>query len=193
MGSCDTQSSFTKTENSQCQGELLTDAERERLNRFPEDVSREDIRTHFTLTYEALSQVDQRRGDANRIGFALQLLTLRYLGFVSDDIHSIHTSVVEFVSHQLDIPVEALSSYGTRTQTRTSHQQRIESYLGYRSATSGDLEGARLILMRSRSAGKLSRSFSSSFCSRKSKELSYKICNVHLFPIPQRSERMYEK
>lgn len=26
-------------------------------------------------------------------------------------------------------------------QTRTSHQQRIESYLGYRSATSGDLEG----------------------------------------------------
>lgn len=54
-------------------GKILTDAERERLNRFPEDVSREDIRTHFTLTYEDLSLVDQRRGNTNRIGFALQL------------------------------------------------------------------------------------------------------------------------
>ncbi|KAM3090544.1 DUF4158 domain-containing protein [Phormidesmis sp. 146-12] len=111
-------------------GRILTDAERERLNRFPED-----IRTHFTLTYEDLSLVDQRRGNTNRIGFALQLLTLRYLGFIPDDIHSIPDDVVEFVSHQLDIPVAALSSYGNRTQTRTSHQQRIELYLGYRSAT----------------------------------------------------------
>ena len=121
-------------------GRLLTDAKRERLNRFPENASREDIRTYFTLTHKDLSLVDQRRGDTNRIGFALQLLTLRYLGFIPDDIHSIHTSVVEFVSHQLDIPVVALSNYGSRTQTRTSHQQCIEGYLGYRSATRVDLE-----------------------------------------------------
>lgn len=121
-------------------GRILTDAERERFNRFPEDVSRDEIRTHFTLTHEDVSLVDQRRGASNRIGFALQLLTLRYLGFLPDDLHSIHTSVVEFVSHQLDVPVAALSRYGSRTQTRTSHQQCIEAYLGYRSTTRVDLE-----------------------------------------------------
>lgn len=49
-------------------GRILTDAERARLNRFPEDISRDEIRTHFTLTYEDLTLVDQRRGDTNRIG-----------------------------------------------------------------------------------------------------------------------------
>jgi TnpA family transposase len=74
------------------------------------------------------------------LGFALQLLTLRYLGFIPDDLSSVPDSIVEFISHQLDIPTQVLSKYGRRMQTRTQHQQCIEQYLGFRSASQSDLE-----------------------------------------------------
>lgn len=120
-------------------GRILTDAERDRFNRFPEVISRDDIRTYFTLSRADLSLVDQRRGAHNRLGFALQLLTLRYLGFIPDDLNSVNSNVVKFVAHQLSIPIKVLSRYGTRAQTRTAHQQRIEAYLGYRSVNRSDL------------------------------------------------------
>ena len=39
----------------------------------------------FTLSESNLEFVKQQRGDHNRLGFALQLCALRYLGFCPDD------------------------------------------------------------------------------------------------------------
>lgn len=61
---------------------LLTAAERERLSTYPKEISSEDLGRFFTLTSPDLSLVEQQRGDPNRLGFALQLCTLRYLGFI---------------------------------------------------------------------------------------------------------------
>jgi len=52
---------------------LLSDAQRERLSRFPDDVSAEELRRHFTLSQPELSVVLGLRGAGNRLGFALQL------------------------------------------------------------------------------------------------------------------------
>ena len=65
--------------------DFLTAAERERLNRFPEWISDEDLRVFFTLSERDMQEVHKQRGAPNQLGFALQLCALRYLGFAPDD------------------------------------------------------------------------------------------------------------
>lgn len=64
---------------------FLTDRERERLDRFPVEIPPEDIGAYFTLSPSDLAQLHGQRGDHNRLGFALQLGTVRFLGtFLTD-------------------------------------------------------------------------------------------------------------
>lgn len=54
-------------------GQFLSEKERERLGRFPEEITARDLAPYFTLTEADLTQVAELRGDANRLGFAVQL------------------------------------------------------------------------------------------------------------------------
>lgn len=56
---------------------FLSAAERERLNTFPPEIGELDLAKNFTLTAEERAKCEQRRRLANRLGFALQLCTLR--------------------------------------------------------------------------------------------------------------------
>ena len=49
---------------------FLTDADRDRLNRFPSDVAPADLLAYFTLSESDLELVQTHRGDHNRLGFA---------------------------------------------------------------------------------------------------------------------------
>ena len=60
---------------------FLSDAERERLDSFPTQITRGDIVTYFTLSRADRGQIPRTISAANRLGFALQLGALRYLGF----------------------------------------------------------------------------------------------------------------
>jgi TnpA family transposase len=121
-------------------GRILTAAERERLDRFPEEISNQDILTHFTLSPMDKKFIGERRGEHNRLGVALQLMALRYLGFCPKELNSVPTSVVNYVAKQLEVSPGCLSAYGTRDQTRTAHLQEIQVYLGFRQAKPEDLE-----------------------------------------------------
>jgi hypothetical protein len=50
---------------------LFTDAEWERLNRFPRDISPADLLAFFTLSDDELELIGDRRGDHNRLGFVM--------------------------------------------------------------------------------------------------------------------------
>ena len=65
---------------------FLTEAERERLDSFPAQVVPGDIETYFTLSRADRRQVPRTGSPANRLGFALQLGALRFLGFCPDDL-----------------------------------------------------------------------------------------------------------
>lgn len=65
---------------------IFSDAELARLAGFPEEIPLEDLIRAFTLTGADLDLVANRRGAANRLGLALQLCALRYLGFVPPDL-----------------------------------------------------------------------------------------------------------
>lgn len=118
---------------------FLTEAERERLSRFPAQVLPEDLITFFTLSDSDKGEVLKQRGDHNRLGFALQLCILRYLGFSPDDLDSVPYAVVDFVARQLEVPPEAITPYGRRIPTRTAHLQQVQAYLAFRKATPLDL------------------------------------------------------
>jgi hypothetical protein len=120
-------------------GRFLTDAERERLRRFPTEVLPEDLVDHFTLSDRDRVQVRRQRGGVNRLGFALQLCTLRYLGFVPDPLRPVPPALIAHLAQQLGTPPESFADYGERPHTRTDHLQEVLGYLGFRKARPGDL------------------------------------------------------
>jgi TnpA family transposase len=101
------------------------------------------------LSGSDLEFVRKQRGDHNRLGFALQLCGLRYLGFCPDDLVTAPPAAITFVADQLQVTPAALRTYGVRPQTRTGHLQQIQRYLGFHDATREDLrELAEWLLAR---------------------------------------------
>lgn len=111
---------------------LFNESERRRLERFPEEVITEDLIACFTLTTSDLERVRDHRGEANRLGFALQLGTMRYLGFVPDELWELPAAVVAFLAGQLGLTPEVLADYGSRGQTRSGHFREALDHLGWR-------------------------------------------------------------
>ncbi|SFT29839.1 DUF4158 domain-containing protein [Streptomyces sp. ok210] len=72
---------------------VFADDELERLRGFP-DINREELIRFFTLTPVDVGFIDPGRGCSpkDRIGLAVQLCTLPWLGFVPDDVASAPTT-----------------------------------------------------------------------------------------------------
>jgi hypothetical protein len=118
---------------------FLTAAERDRLNHFPAQILDEDLRAFFLLTEDDQRVINQQREAHTRLGFALQLCAVRYLGFAPDDLHTTPREVVAYVARQLEVSPEAIQAYGRRRKTRTTHLVQVQMYLGFRPATPLDL------------------------------------------------------
>ena len=110
----------------------FTEAERERLASFPEEISEEELITYYTLPEADLACVLQHRGDANRFGFALQLGSLRWLGFCPDNLAAAPSAVVAYLAQQLRLSEAVLPEYGERAQTRTDHLRKAQAHIGFR-------------------------------------------------------------
>jgi hypothetical protein len=80
---------------------FLTDAERERLDSFPTQVVPGNIEIYSTLSRADRRQIPRTSSLANRLGFALQLGALRFLGFCPDDLGTVPEAAVAFVARQL--------------------------------------------------------------------------------------------
>lgn len=119
---------------------FLSEAERERFNSFPADLSTNDLIAFFTLSDTDLLQIPKTASAANRLGFALRLLLLRFLGFQMQELSELPPSVVSYVAEQINVHTEDLDSYGERDATQTAHRQAVENYLGFRHPTSDDFE-----------------------------------------------------
>ena len=61
---------------------------REALSDFPGTIEESDLITHFLLTPNDLEQVKLNRNNTQRMGFAVLLCGLQYLGFFPNDINS---------------------------------------------------------------------------------------------------------
>ncbi|WP_211273144.1 DUF4158 domain-containing protein [Streptomyces hirsutus] len=92
---------------------VFADDELERLRGFPE-INREELIRFFTLTPADVGFIDPGRGRSpkDRIGLAVQLCTLPWLGFVPDDVASAPPAAVARLSERLQIPIGELRFTG---------------------------------------------------------------------------------
>ena len=120
--------------------ELLSAAERDRLSRLPPEIPREDLAAHFRLTHDDRAVIDRLRGGHNRLGFALQLAAVRYLGFVPADLDAVPREALRYLAEQVGTEPEALKDYGTRPKTVRTHLQAVLDHLRFRRAAPEDIE-----------------------------------------------------
>src|SRR5712692_7429364 len=117
---------------------FLSAAERERWQRFPATIPQDDLAVYFFLSEDDAREVNRQREPFNRLGYALQLCTLRYLGFVPTDFTATPEVAVTFVAEQLGIAPRVLAQYDNR-RTQSDHRRYVRAYLGFRPATPLDV------------------------------------------------------
>ena len=97
--------------------DFLSDEQVRAYGWFVGSVSELDLERFFFLDDDDLMIVGRRRGAANRLGFAVQLGTVRYLGSFLDDPTAVPGNVAEFVSRQLRIAgLTAFEEYSVRSK-----------------------------------------------------------------------------
>ncbi len=106
---------------------ILSATERDSLLALPE--SQDDLILHYSFTESDLSMIRQRRGDANRIGFAVQLCLLRYPGYALAGDMPVPNPVIQWIARQVQSDAATWQQYGARDETRREHFQEIRAYL----------------------------------------------------------------
>ncbi len=107
-------------------------AERRALDAFPERIGPEDLEEHFRLSPTDMRFALRHRGDS-RLGVAVQLCALRWLGFVPDDLAAIPQPALLSLCDRLEAIPGDLDDYGTREQTRTDQLAAARDHAGFRS------------------------------------------------------------
>ncbi|WP_010503696.1 Tn3 family transposase [Paenibacillus elgii] len=115
--------------------ELLTPEERMQYLQIPPDLGEWELGTYFTFTQHDLEIIQQRRRDYNRIGFAVQLCVLRYLGWTLSDVKDVPVQVLRYIAKQINADVESFASYGDREATKYEHLDEIRKEFGYQTFT----------------------------------------------------------
>ena len=106
---------------------ILSVTERDSLWALPE--SQDDLILHYSFTESDLSMIRQRRSDANRIGFAVQLCLLRYPGYALAGDMPVQDPVIQWIARQVQSDAATWQQYGARDETRREHFQEIRAYL----------------------------------------------------------------
>lgn len=91
-----------------------------------------DLIRHWTLGAADLAAIDRRRGDHNRLGFALQLSAFRFPGRLLRPGEVIPEAALRFVAEQIGVSAEALADYATRPQTRREQLDGLRAAFGFR-------------------------------------------------------------
>ncbi|MGH3933364.1 MAG: Tn3 family transposase [Pseudonocardiaceae bacterium] len=117
---------------------MFSEDQLEQLRSFPE-IGRDDLIRSFTLTPADVAFVDpgRGRGPADRLGLAVQLATLPWLGFVPDEVPAAPPVAVARLAERLGLDPAVLKGYGKREQTRSDHLRLVAEYLGWKSAPAG--------------------------------------------------------
>jgi TnpA family transposase len=108
---------------------ILSPAERESLFAIPD--TKDELIRHYTFSESDLSIINQRRGAANRLGFAVQLCYLRFPGIILGVDHHPFPLLLKLVADQLKVAAERWEEYGQREQTRRKHLVELQTAFGF--------------------------------------------------------------
>ena len=117
-------------------GEFLTDAQERAYGHFVGPPSAQQLSRYFHLDDADRERVNVRRGEHNRLGFALQLTTVRFLGTFLAEPTAVPANVVAYVAAQIGVrDVASLADYAARATTAREHAAEIRRVYGYRDFT----------------------------------------------------------
>lgn len=109
---------------------FLTPPQRENFGRYSGNVSPETLERFFYLSDADHELIAPKHGEHNRLGFALQLTTVRFLGTFLDDPAQAPQAVIDNVGRQLKIgDSSCLATYGRQ---RWEHIAEISAREGFR-------------------------------------------------------------
>lgn len=132
----------------------MSDAEAGRYARFDGPPTRAELDKIFFLDDEDRALIGQRRGAHMQLGFALQMVTVRYLGCFLSDPLEVPNEVVDVVAGQLGIDdASCVKRYTERAKTRLDHAWEIQAVFELKDFAAGEAELAAKVAARAWNSG----------------------------------------
>lgn len=111
---------------------FLTATQRERYGRYPDTLSADELARYFYLDDEDREWIATKRRDSHRLGYALQLTTVRFLGTFLEDPAAVPDAVLQVLSSQLGVADPACVRAYRESDQRWRHTREIRARYGYR-------------------------------------------------------------
>jgi TnpA family transposase len=114
---------------------FLSKTQREQYGQYAGVPSTQELSRYFHPDDADHRLIAAKRSSHNRLGFAVQLCTLRYLGTFTSDLFQVPRIVITTLAEQLALsPTISLDSYGQGDQ-RWSHAEEIRRQYGFTDIT----------------------------------------------------------
>jgi Domain of unknown function (DUF4158) len=134
--------------------EFLTAEDEAAYGRYAGAPSRADLERVFFLDDDDRTLIERHRGEHMKLGFGLQLVTVRWTGTFLEDPLDVPAVVLDFVAGQLGVAdASQVKRYTERAKTRFDHQWEIRRTYGLREFAAVEAELRAWVAARSWTSG----------------------------------------
>ncbi len=112
--------------------DFLTSEQKASYGKFSDEPNEVQLARYFHLDEADMAFINHRRGDQNRLGLALQLTSVRFLGTFLSNLSQVPFNAQWFVARQLTITdIGVLAGYAQRDTTKREHTALIRTQYQY--------------------------------------------------------------